>query len=85
MGPTRSWPRAWKVDATSGSSSANSEREGRTPTLSITNPATVLTYTAPVSNDLVTLGFLQPIGATDPLRTGSYSKTLTVTLSTSSP
>jgi hypothetical protein len=33
----------------------------------------------------VALGFVQPIGSTDPLRTGSYSKTLTLTLSTTTP
>ncbi len=34
--------------------------------LSVMNPATLLTYGAPVSNDPVTLSFQQPIGATDP-------------------
>jgi len=38
-----------------------------------------------VSSDAVTLGVKQPIGATDPLRTGTYSKTLTFTLSTTAP
>ena len=42
-------------------------------------------YTAPVSHDIATIGFKQAIGATDALRTGSYSKTLTFTLSTTSP
>ena len=48
-------------------------------------PATLLTYTGPVSNDSVTLNFKQPIGANDGLRTGTYSKTLTFTLSTTNP
>jgi hypothetical protein len=48
-------------------------------------PTTLLTYTAPVSNDNVTLNFRQTIGANDALRTGSYSKTLTFTLSTTAP
>jgi X-Pro dipeptidyl-peptidase len=48
-------------------------------------PTTLLTYGGPVSNDPVTLGFKQPIGATDVLRTGTYSKTLTFTLSTTAP
>ena len=48
-------------------------------------PTTLLTYGGPVSNDSVTLGFKQSIGATDPLRTGTYSKTLTFTLSTTAP
>ena len=43
------------------------------------------TWTAPVSNDPVTIGFKQHIGANEPLRTGSYSKTLTFTLSTTTP
>jgi hypothetical protein len=43
------------------------------------------TYAAPVSHDLVAIGFRQPIGANDALRTGSYSTTLTFTLSTTSP
>ena len=49
------------------------------------NPTTVLTYGGPVSNDAVTLSFQQAIGSSDPLRTGSYSKTLTFTLSTTTP
>lgn len=43
------------------------------------------TWTAPVANDDVTITFKQHIGRTDPLRTGTYSKTLTFTLSTTSP
>ncbi|MDA0172551.1 hypothetical protein OJ998_25845 [Solirubrobacter taibaiensis] len=42
-------------------------------------------WSAPVSNDPVTISFKQAIGANDPLRTGSYSKTLTFTLSTTQP
>ena len=38
-----------------------------------------------MSNDLVNIAFKQHIGATEPLRTGSYSKTLTFTLSTTTP
>jgi hypothetical protein len=33
----------------------------------------------------VTLGFKQSIGANEPLRTGTYAKTLTFTLSTTNP
>ncbi|HEY6887202.1 MAG TPA: hypothetical protein VI300_05455, partial [Solirubrobacter sp.] len=43
------------------------------------------TWTAPVSNDPVTISFKQHIGANDALRTGAYSKTLTYTLSTTTP
>jgi hypothetical protein len=42
-------------------------------------------WSAPVSNETVTIGFKQHIGATEPMRTGSYSKTLTFTLSTTTP
>jgi cytochrome c len=48
-------------------------------------PLTILTYDGPVANDAVTINFRQAIGATDPLRTGAYSKTLTFTLSTTNP
>jgi hypothetical protein len=43
------------------------------------------TWTGPTSNESVTIGFQQHIGATDALRTGAYSKTLTFTLSTTTP
>jgi aldose 1-epimerase len=49
------------------------------------SPLTLLTWDGPVSNDLVTLSFSQLIKATDALRTGTYSKTLTLTLSTTTP
>jgi len=42
-------------------------------------------WTAPVANDPVTIDFKQHIGAVDALRTGTYSKTLTLTLSTTTP
>jgi hypothetical protein len=45
----------------------------------------VKTYTGPVSNDVATVTFTQEIGAGDALRTGSYSKTLVYTLSTTTP
>ncbi|RKQ93516.1 chitobiase/beta-hexosaminidase-like protein [Solirubrobacter pauli] len=45
----------------------------------------VKTWTGPTSNEKVTVTFKQAIGANDPLRTGSYSKTLTYTLSTTNP
>ena len=49
------------------------------------SPLTLLTYAAPVSNDVVAVRFAQDIGSTDALRTGNYSKTLTFTLSTTTP
>jgi hypothetical protein len=42
-------------------------------------------WTAPVSNDTVDVAFQQRIKASDPLRTGTYSRTLTFTLSTTTP
>jgi hypothetical protein len=52
---------------------------------STASPLNLLTYDGPVTNDAVTLGFSQRINANDALRTGSYSKTLTFTLSTTQP
>jgi hypothetical protein len=49
------------------------------------DPTPLLTYGGPVTHDPVTLGFSQSIGANEPLRTGTYSKTLTFTLSTTNP
>jgi hypothetical protein len=48
-------------------------------------PAGLLTYSGPVSNDPVAVSFRQHIGADDALRTGAYAKTLTFTLSTTTP
>jgi hypothetical protein len=48
-------------------------------------PTHLLTYNGPVSNDAVTLGFKQTIGANEALRTGTYAKTLTFTLATTTP
>ena len=50
-----------------------------------TTPLSLLSYTAPISNGPVTLEFRQHIGPNEALRTGAYSKTLTFTLSTTSP
>jgi hypothetical protein len=49
-------------------------------------PRTLLTYNAPTpGTDVATLSFKQSITATEPLRTGAYAKTLTFTLSTTTP
>ncbi|WP_053225748.1 M6 family metalloprotease domain-containing protein [Solirubrobacter soli] len=48
-------------------------------------PTTLKTYGGPASNDVVNVSFKQPVKASDPLRTGTYSKTLTFTLSTTTP
>jgi X-Pro dipeptidyl-peptidase len=42
-------------------------------------------WSAPVSNAAVAIAFSQHIGTSDALRTGTYSKTLTFTLSTTTP
>ncbi len=43
------------------------------------------TWTGPTSNEDVGITYKQLIKANDPLRTGTYSKTLTFTLSTTNP
>ncbi len=48
-------------------------------------PTTLLTYAGPTSNDAVTIAFKQSIGVNEALRTGAYNKTLTFTLSTTTP
>jgi predicted extracellular nuclease len=55
------------------------------PLRSDNGPLTLLTYNGPVSANNVTLGFKQSIAANEGLRTGTYAKTLTFTLSTSTP
>jgi hypothetical protein len=40
---------------------------------------------APVSKDPLTIRFRPSIGGAEPLRTGSYNKALTLTLSTTAP
>jgi hypothetical protein len=49
------------------------------------SPLTLETWSKPVSNDPVTVSFVQSIGTNDALRTGAYAKTLTFTLSTTTP
>jgi hypothetical protein len=48
------------------------------------NPTTLITYNGPI-NEADTIHFRQPITGTESLRTGAYSKTLTFTLSTTTP
>ena len=48
-------------------------------------PTSLRSWSAPASNDVVTIDFRQSIGANDALRTGTYAKTLTFTLSTTTP
>jgi hypothetical protein len=49
------------------------------------NPTTLHTYTTPVFTDVATVDFKQTIPVGEPLRTGTYAKTLTFTLSTTQP
>src|SRR5206468_3706456 len=48
-------------------------------------PAAVRIWSGPTSNEVLPVEFKQPIAATDSLRTGTYAKTLTFTLSTTNP
>jgi predicted acyl esterase len=48
-------------------------------------PTLLKSWTAPTSNEAVTVNFQQHVSANDALRTGSYAKTLTFTLSTTAP
>ena len=45
----------------------------------------LLAYTGPVNGDAVTIGFRQAIGAGDVLRSGTYAKSVTFALSTTTP
>jgi hypothetical protein len=58
---------------------------GFLPVGGVATPITLRTWSGPVSNDALTIAFRQAIGAGDALRTGTYSKTLTFTLSTTAP
>jgi hypothetical protein len=58
---------------------------GPYPVGSSAQPTAVLVYLSPTSNDQVTIAFAQTIAASESLRTGSYGKTLTFSLTTSNP
>jgi 3',5'-cyclic AMP phosphodiesterase CpdA len=49
------------------------------------SPLALHSYSGPVSKDPLTIRFKQAIGGQEPLRTGSYTKSLTLTLSTTAP
>jgi hypothetical protein len=56
------------------------------PLAEATGTATaLLTWNAPVNGDIITIGFRQGIGASDVLRSGTYNKALTFSLSTTTP
>ena len=52
---------------------------------SLVAPTTLLTYAKPFSEDETTVTFNQKIGLHDHLHTGTYAKTVTLTLSTTTP
>ncbi len=52
---------------------------------SLVTPVTLLTYDKPFSEDAMTVKFNQKIGLHDHLHTGTYAKTITLTLSTTTP
>ena len=60
-------------------------RTGTAAFAPLTAPAALLSLTEPVSGEPVPVEFKQSIGDRDPLRTGRYSKTLTFTLSSTTP
>jgi hypothetical protein len=70
-----------QVGAVKGATGTPSEYK---PLGGMSSPTTLLTYDGPVSGSAA-ITFKQPVAETDPLRTGSYSKTLTFTLSTTNP
>ncbi len=52
---------------------------------SLEHQVTLLTYATPFSEDEATVMFSQQIGLHDPLHTGTYAKTITITLLTTEP
>jgi len=65
---------------------ASNPTQGFAPMAEATGtPLNLLTWNGPVNTDPVTIGFRQAIGAGDVLRAGNYAKTLTFTLSTTTP
>jgi hypothetical protein len=64
---------------------ANVDNGAFAPLRSDNGPLSLKSWTGPVSKEAVALGFKQTIGANEGLRTGTYAKTLTFTLSTTAP
>ena len=64
---------------------ANANNGAFAPLRTDNGPLTLLTWNTPISATSVALGFKQHISASEGLRTGAYSKTLTFTLSTTAP
>ena len=65
--------------------SANGTSSGFQAVPDTADPATLVTYTGPVTNEQLALTFKQPVAQTDALRTGGYVKTFVFTLSTDQP
>ena len=65
--------------------SPNGVSAGQAPVGGSAAPTKLLTYAGPLVAEAATLTFKQAIGGTEGLRTGGYSKTLTFTLSTTTP
>ncbi|HWK25241.1 MAG TPA: M6 family metalloprotease domain-containing protein [Solirubrobacter sp.] len=78
---TFSLPEALQANAALGSSAGNAYAAVGGSAA----PTSLLAFDGPASNAGVTVGFKQSVKANDALRTGSYSKTLTFTLSTNRP
>jgi hypothetical protein len=74
-----------KLQATASSANSAAAAGAGGPVGGSSAPTSLLNYSGPVSNDNVTITLSQAIGQNDALRTGSYSKTLTFTLSTTTP
>jgi len=55
------------------------------PVTGASTPLALLSWPRSVSSDAVTIGFKQSVGANETLRAGNYGKTLTFTLSTTTP
>ena len=69
-------------------SQALQARVGAAPYVNVGSAAAPLnlrSWSGPTSNESVAVDFSQLVNSIDPLRTGTYSKTLTFTLSTTSP
>jgi hypothetical protein len=49
------------------------------------SPLWIYAYNAPKTNDVIPIQFKQSIGSTEGLRTGTYTKSITFTLSTTNP
>jgi hypothetical protein len=64
---------------------ARADQGAFAPITGANTPLTLLTYAGPVSANQVTIGLKQTVGPNESLRTGPYTKTLTFTLSTTTP